>query len=204
MTELKLKTGDGGTLLLRLMTPADEDALRTAISRLSNQSRYLRFFNGAAQLPAHVLKMLVSVDGSRHIAWVAVDLDDETRPIVGAVHAIRETSDERLGDFSIGLLDAWHGRGLARILIALLAASSRGAGFEALHADVLWENKKGRALMGAVGAKSDGSDGTAIQFQMPLDTVLETLNAKHISPAMDEVLDWIGSDEFPGPPVTPP
>lgn len=192
--DMLITTDDGAKVRVRRMTPGDKPALRHAISQLSNRSRYLRFFNGAATLPDHVIDRLSAVDNVLHVAWVAVDESDESRPIIGAVHAMRNTPDEPLGDFSIGLLDAWHGRGIARILIALLAADSLKAGFERLEADVLWENKKGRALFSAIGAVSAGSDGSTIKYRMGLETVLTSLRDTR-SKALLGVLGAIKSGE---------
>ena len=194
--DILIETLDGDRVRLRPMVPGDEGALRHAISQLSSHSRYLRFFNGAATLPDHVVRRLSDVDGNKHIAWAAIDESKEDKPIIGAVHAQRNSEEDKRGDFSIGLLDAWHSKVLARLLIALLAAESSKAGFEELIADVLWENKKGRALMGAIGAKSMGSDGSTIQFRMVLEEVLSKLSEKHISPAMDTVLIALEGDDF--------
>lgn len=194
--DILIETLDGDLVRLRPMVPGDEGALRHAISQLSSHSRYLRFFNGAATLPDHVVRRLSDVDGNKHIAWAAIDESKEDKPIIGAVHAQRSNEDDKRGDFSIGLLDAWHSKGLARLLIALLAAESSKAGFEELIADVLWENKKGRALMGVIGAKSMGSDGSTIQFRMVLDEVLAKLGEKHISPAMNTVLAALEGGDF--------
>lgn len=194
--DILIKTAEGAPVRLRPMRPDDEDALRHAISQLSNRSRYLRFFNGAATLPDYVVHRLSNVDGVEHVAWVAIDETQADKPIIGAVHAQRGSKDEPRGDFSIGLLDAWHSKGIARVLIALLAADARKAGFEELIADVLWENKKGRALMGAIGARSSGTDGTTIQFRMVLDEVLAKLGEKHVSPSMDKVIAAIEGADF--------
>lgn len=194
--DILIETLDGDPVRLRPMVPADEGALRHAISQLSNRSRYLRFFNGAATLPDHVVHRLSDVDGVKHIAWVAIDETKADKPIIGAVHAQRGNETDKRGDFSIGLLDAWHSKGLARLLIALLAADSKKAGFDELIADVLWENKKGRALFGSIGAKSMGSDGSTIQFRMVLDEVIARIGEKKLGSAMDTVLAAIEGEDF--------
>lgn len=193
--DILIETTDGAPLRLRPLTLDDEGALRVAISKLSNRSRYLRFFNGAATLPEHVVHRLADVDGVNHVAWAAIDESQDDKPIIGAVHAQRASEAESFGEFSIALLDDWHARGVSRVLIALLAAESRQAGMEMLKADVLWENKKGRALMAAIGARSAGSDGTTIQFRMVLDDVLEKLGAK-VTPPLEAVLNAIDGDGF--------
>ena len=50
--------------------------------------------------------------------------------------------------------------------------------------------------MGAIGAKSMGSDGSTIQFRMVLEEVLAKLGDKHLSPAMDKVLAAIEGKDF--------
>lgn len=193
--DILIETTDGAPVRLRPLTLNDEGALRVAISKLSNRSRYLRFFNGAATLPEHVVHRLADVDGVNHVAWVAIDESQDDKPIIGAVHAQRGSEAESFGEFSIALLDDWHARGVSRVLIALLAAESRQAGMEMLKADVLWENKKGRALMAAIGARSASSDGTTIQFRMVLEDVLEKLGAK-VTPPLEAVLTAIDGDGF--------
>ena len=126
-------------------------------------------------MPEPVVHRLADVGHPAHLAWVALDASQPDLPVIGAVHGIRERAGQPVGEFAIGLVDAWQGRGLARLLVAALCAEARGCGMSAMRADVLWENKAGRALMKALGATSEGSDHQVIQYRFETDATVKHL-----------------------------
>lgn len=191
--EFRIKTADGRPVLLRPMKVGDEPALRRAIESFSNRTRYLRFFSGAAQVPEGVIRRLAHVDGAHHFAWVAID---ETAPggeVIGAAHIMRDTPDTPLGELAIGLVDAWQGRGIARLLIALVAAEALANGISAIEAHVLYENNVGRALVRALGAEPAGSDGAVSRFRVHLAPMLEQFEARHSDIPLQAVMPAIHS-----------
>lgn len=188
---LHIKTADGSPVLLRPLLPSDEQALGDAIGRFSNRSRYLRFFTGAQPIPATVVSRLADADGKRHIAWVAIDEAAPGRPVIGAAHAIRCSEDLPAADFAIGLVDEWQNKGVARLLIALLAAEASARGVDEMTADVLWENRRGKALMKALGASSTGSDGDVIHFRFASEGAIERLQETMREGAMEAVFSAI-------------
>ena len=189
--ELHVKTKDGRPVLLRPLEPRDKPALADAVARFSNRSRFMRFFSGMTTLPEPVLDKLADVDGTRHIAWVAIDEAAPGKPVIGATHAMRPEGDEAVADFAIGLVDEWQNKGVARLLIALLAAESQAKGVEDMTADVLWENRQGKALMKGLGAVSTGSDAQVIHFRFGTETALEQLREHMGGPAMETVFTAI-------------
>ena len=192
---LQIPTRDGRPVLLRPLVPADEAKLREAIARFSNRSRYLRFFTGLARIPDPVIHRLADADGHAHVAWVAIDKTHPDEPIIGAVHAIRTEADAPSGEFAIGLVDDWHGAGLARLLIALLVADAKAEGVKEMTADVLWENRKGKALMKSLGAASAGSDGTVVRYRFEPVRTLAHLRETLSGPAAEAVFRAIDSGE---------
>ena len=86
VSEIRLRAADGTPILLRRLVPTDEPALREAIESFSPQTRYMRFFSGAPQIPDHVIHRLADVDGSRHLAWIALDESAADNQVIGAVH----------------------------------------------------------------------------------------------------------------------
>ncbi|WP_084397688.1 GNAT family N-acetyltransferase [Henriciella aquimarina] len=191
--QLHIKTSDGTPVLLRPLELRDEAALAEAIGSFSNRSRYMRFFSGVQPVPAPVIHRLADVDGACHLAWVAIDESKPERPVIGATHAMRGTADEPVADFAIGLVDAWQHKGVARLLVALLAAESRGKGIASMTAEVLWENRKGRALMTTIGANSTGTDGDVIHFRFDTETALKRLNEAIRGDAQETVFTVIES-----------
>lgn len=188
---LHIRAGNGRPVLIRPLERGDEPALRETIAKFSSRSRYLRFFSNLTPVPDPIIRKLVDVDGTRHLAWVAIDESQPDRPVIGAVHAIRDSADEQTGEFAIGLLDAWHSQGLARLLIAVLCADAQAHGLSAMMADVLWENRPGRMLMKAIGARTAGSDASVIRYRFEIADVLTRLHDTRRGAAMDAAFDAI-------------
>ncbi|MEQ9315453.1 MAG: GNAT family N-acetyltransferase [Henriciella sp.] len=189
--ELRTKTASGDPILLRPLVDADAPALEAAIARFSNRSRYLRFFNGAPTLPPMVMRKLTEVDGILHLAWVAVD--ENTGEVIGAVHAMREDASDETGELAMGLVDEWQGKGIARLLIALLAADAQARGMTGFKADVLWENRKGRALVAALEAEATGSDNGVAHYRIDIAHVLELFGDRVQDGALQSIMPAIES-----------
>lgn len=159
---LRLKSGE--PVLLRPIGPQDAARLRDGIAQLSDHSRYLRFFTGARTMPQAVLDRLVDVDGYRHIAWGALDLARPGSPAIGAAHAIRKAGTPE-AELALGVLDAFHGKGLARLLLAAVIADARNAGITRLTAETLSENVAARQLFRAMGGVTSHRDGPVVSYR---------------------------------------
>lgn len=144
---------DGRRICIRAVRPDDEPRMRSGIEQLSKQSRYLRFFSGAPQLPDRVVAGLVAVDGHRHLAWGAILTDDPQHPAIGAVHAVRDQAGSSTAEFAVGILDAFHGQGLARMLSAVLLIHCQAEHIVTMDVQVLSENHAATALVRALGGQ---------------------------------------------------
>ena len=128
---------DGTPICIREVRGDDEARLRKGISELSQRSRYLRFFSGMREPPQNVVNALLDVDGHEHMAWGALAEELPGDPALGIVHAFRDKDDRSVAEFSIGVIDAYHGKGLARILTAMLLLDCEREGLDALGVHVL-------------------------------------------------------------------
>ncbi|MFN3610228.1 MAG: GNAT family N-acetyltransferase, partial [Hyphomonas sp.] len=144
------------------------------ISKFSEHSRYLRFFSGAPTLPDAVIDQLVDVDGFNHIAWGALELDTAGAPLMGVVRAVRRAGTNE-ADLAMGVLDAHHGKGLARLLMAAVVHDAIAAGITVFTAEMLAENAPARKLFQAIGGKAAGRDGNVISFAFDAREVAERL-----------------------------
>src|SRR5215510_11740684 len=63
---------DGGTVRVRAMRPDDADALVAMHARLSERTRYLRFFNPYPRIPPRDLARFVNVDHRDREALVVI------------------------------------------------------------------------------------------------------------------------------------
>ncbi len=64
---------DGSEVLISRLTPADAPLLADAFTRLSEESRRLRFLGPKPSLSSAELRYLTEVDGHRHEALSAID-----------------------------------------------------------------------------------------------------------------------------------
>ncbi|HMO74145.1 MAG TPA: GNAT family N-acetyltransferase [Sphingopyxis sp.] len=168
---------DGTAVCLRTITPGDAPLLRAGIATLSAESRYLRFFSPAPVLPDPVIERLVDVDGHDHIAWGAICTECEGEPAIGAVHAVRDPDGGPAGEYSVAVLDAFQGLGLARMMTAALLLQCRAEGLETLDVHMLSENAAARRLVKALGAAWKGEGAGVADYRLDVAGALAALRA---------------------------
>lgn len=178
---------DGTPVCIRRVRKDDEQRLRDGIARLSPQSRYLRFFSGMREAPPQVIKALITVDGHDHIAWGALRSDLPDTPALGVVHAFREEDDPDTAEFSVAVVDEYHGRGLARLLTAVLLLDCQREGLEHLSVNILPENRPALTLARSLGAEGTGQGGGVSQMDITIAEALASLRAESDVPGLAAV-----------------
>ena len=180
-----LQTGE--PVLLRPIGRQDRAREVEVISRLSPHSRYLRFFTGAATMPDRVIDQLVNTDGYNHIAWGALELAAPGAPLMGVVRAIRRGNSNE-ADLALGVLDAHHSKGIARMLLEAVVHQALGAGITRLTAETLHENAPARRLFKAIGGKATSSGGgVVVTYGFDAAKVAERLAAMPGGQATDDL-----------------
>ncbi len=149
--------------------------MRGGIELLSQESQYLRFFSRAPALPDQVIASLVNVDGHRHLAWGAILSGEPGLPAIGAVHAVRGDAYSDSAEFAIGILDAYHGLGLARMLTAVLLIQCRIEGIATIEAQILAENKAAARLLLSLGGERWRTEQGVSDYLLDIETTLQTL-----------------------------
>ncbi len=191
------RLNDGTAVLLRTIGPDDEALLRDAIAKLSDESRYLRFFSPAPVIPDAVVERLAAADGEHHIAWGALCSECEGQPAIGAVRAVRHGSRDGkpagpVGEYSVAVVDAFHGQGLARIMTAALLVDCLRAGLTRLDVHILSENRAAAALIRNMGGhRKDESQGVA-DYVLDVAAGLERLRRDEGAPGVQDVLRQLG------------
>ncbi len=185
---------DGTLVCIRRVNRADEARLREGIARLSPQSRYLRFFSGMREAPPQVLRALSSPDGHNHLAWGALRSDLPETPALGVVHAFRDKDDIEAAEFSVAVVDDYHGRGLARLLTAVLLLDCAREGYEHFTVHVLPENRPALALARSLGAKSMGYEGGVTEMAIDIEDALASLRAEMDVPGLAAVFEQFGDE----------
>lgn len=182
---------DGTPVCIRRVRRADEQRLRDGIARLSPQSRYLRFFSGMREAPPQVL---ASPDGHDHLAWGALRSDRADTPAIGVVHAFRDADDPDAAEFSVAVLDEYHGRGLARLLTAVLLLDCAREGFTRLTVHILPENRPALALARALGGHGVGHEGGVSVLEIDITEALAGLRAQSDLPGLEAVFEQFGDE----------
>jgi GNAT superfamily N-acetyltransferase len=122
---------NAGTAVIRPIRPGDALALVALHARMSDETRYLRFFTPCPRVPATQLRRFVEVDHRDREAFVAVD----GRLIVGVGRYERLTSKD--AEIAFVVEDAFQGRGIASDLLAHLILAARRNGIDRFVGTVL-------------------------------------------------------------------
>lgn len=163
---------DGTRVGLRRITPHDAETLRAGVAALSPEARRARFFSPGAALPDAVVKRLTDGNPACHIGWGAMLPDAPGTPAIGAAHILRSAPHAPDGELALALDDAWHGMGIARMLLAALMADAARRGVRDLSLVTLADNRRAIALFTALGAEHRGfADGTANFILSPGDAL---------------------------------
>src|SRR6266508_1581232 len=141
-------TATGRVIRIRPVRAEDAAALLALHQRVSDRSRYLRFFGGGASVSREVTR-LTRTPGADHLALLAEDAG----VVIGVASYERVEPD--CADFAVLVDDTRHGEGIGTLLIEQLAAEARRVGITELLGDVLLENaamiKVGRDLVPGAG-----------------------------------------------------
>lgn len=130
---------DGTRVTVRAIRADDADRLQAAIHALSAESRYSRFFSPLQELPPQLLERATHPDTKGELQLVAVAGSGSEEEIVGGARYGATATD---GDceFAVAVVDAWHGRGLARLLLEALMRAARARGFAWMEGYILASN----------------------------------------------------------------
>ncbi|HEV7979755.1 GNAT family N-acetyltransferase [Amycolatopsis sp.] len=133
--EADVVLSDGGTVHLRPVVPDDADNLVALHGRLSERSRYFRYFGAYPRIPARDLVRFSTVDHHDRVAFVALLGDD-----IVAVGRYERIDGGPTAEVAFVVDDAHQGRGLGSILLEHLAAAASEVGVPRFVAEVLAEN----------------------------------------------------------------
>ncbi|ANN16475.1 CoA-binding protein [Amycolatopsis orientalis] len=133
--EADVLLSDGGTVHLRPVIPSDADGLVAFHGRLSERTRYFRYFGAYPRIPQRDLERFSVVDHHDRVAFVALLGDD-----IVAVGRYERLDHGPSAEVAFVVDDAHQGRGLGSILLEHLAAAASECGLRRFVAEVLAEN----------------------------------------------------------------
>ena len=146
---------DGTEVDFRPVGPDDKPLLEQGMAMLSPASRRLRFMTSIENLSRSQLAYLTEIDHQSHLAWGAMV---GGRPVaVGRL--VRLPDLPATAEIALTVVDDWHGRGIGKLLVRLLAEIARSLGIERFAFEALPENERIVRLFDRFGATHELSDG---------------------------------------------
>jgi len=126
---------DGSTVHVRPTAAEDVPRLRAFLGSLSDRARWFRFFSAGVDLDDAARR---AADPGEGLSLLALRGPEGT--VVGHGTYIRAGSGR--AEVAFAVADAWHGHGIATVLLAHLAHAAAGEGIETFSANVLSENRR--------------------------------------------------------------
>ncbi|MCM3513942.1 MULTISPECIES: GNAT family N-acetyltransferase [unclassified Nocardioides] len=167
---------DGRSAHIRPITPDDAELLVEFYSRVSDQSKYYRFFSPMPQLSPRDVERFTRVDHQDRVAFVL--LLQQRMIAVGRYDLVRP------GEAEVAFLveDAHQGRGIAQLLLEHLAQAGRERGLEKFVAEILPDNSRMIQTFRDAGYRvaSEYEDGV-LQLEFPIaptDTAVGVMHGR--------------------------
>ena len=135
------QTEAGEMVTIRPIMPEDADIEQEFVKRLSPESKYFRFMNTIRELSQAQLIRMTQIDYDREMAFVATT-EQDGKPLEIGVARYATNPDGESCEFAIVVADEWHGKGLARHLMAVLVDTARSRGLKYMTGDFLAENRR--------------------------------------------------------------
>ena len=156
---------DGTHLAIRPIRPEDAAFELAFFERLSDQSRYMRFFSSTRTLTRQLLARFTQIDYEREMALIAL----AGEKMLG-VARYTPMSDGTSCEFAVTVADAMHGKGLGQLLMRRLIAAARRAGYARISGTVLGHNHAMIRLMALLGfaARRDDGDPSLLEYSLDL------------------------------------
>jgi acetyl coenzyme A synthetase (ADP forming)-like protein len=126
---------DGSTVHVRPTTPEDVPRLRAFFASLSDESRWFRYFSGGLNLDWAARN---AADPGNGLSLLALTGPEGT--VVGHGTYIATPPDR--AEIAFAVADAWHGHGIATVLLAHLAQSASAEGIDTFTATVMASNHR--------------------------------------------------------------
>ena len=154
---------DGGVARLRPIKPSDAPMLVAFYDRVSEESKYLRFFAPYPRLSQRDVARFTQVDYVDRVAFI---LTVGERMI--GVGRYDRTADDR-AEVAFLVEDAHQGRGIAQLLLEHLAEAARERGIVGFRAEILPENARMAQVFADAGYRvSKGIEDGVLLVEFPI------------------------------------
>ena len=156
----------GQRAVVRPLVTEDRQRLLDAFDRLSEESRYRRFFAPVQELSADSLEYLVDIDHHDHEAVVAID--PASGDLVDVARYVRQAPGSDRAEAAVVVADDWQRQGLGRALLEPLARRARQEGIARFTALVQADNRRALELLAEIGPTSRSLEGDLVELDIEL------------------------------------
>jgi protein lysine acetyltransferase len=167
---------------LRPLLPSDRAAYLALLSKLSPQSRRLRFFTPAPPTE-RMINYFLDIDFIDHFAWVVLDRSKTPHTGCGVARFIRSETNIHSAEAAFVVTDDYQAKGIGTIMLGAIAVAADAVGVTTLTAEVLEENEGMRAVFSRVKPVWTRPERGVLQATMSVD-VVRTL----LTPQLDAAL----------------
>ncbi len=172
-------TSRAGLMRLRSMRPEDFAAEKRFLTRLSQQSAYLRFHKDAGEITDNEIIAFTDFDRDREAAFVIVDGGASIRqPEIHAAGRLTKSPDSETAEFGIVVEDKFQRAGFGSILMRHLETQARAMGARRLSGWVLKGNDAMAGLMSRRGYRATDcpQDAAMLIYTLELTEAGKPLN----------------------------
>ena len=155
---------DGRTAHIRPIRPDDREVFVEFYSRVSDQSKYFRFFSPMPRLSDRDVERFTHVDHQDRVAFVMT--------LQGQIIAVGRYDVVKPGEAEVAFLveDQHQGRGIGQLLLEHLAQAGRERGVERFVAEVLPDNSRMIQTFRDAGYRvASGYHDGVITLEFPID-----------------------------------
>jgi GNAT superfamily N-acetyltransferase len=157
---------DGRQAVLRPLERGDRERLIAGFHRLSEESRYRRFFAPLHQLSDSSLDYLTDIDHRHHEAIIA--LDPRSDELVGVARYVRVDPKSDRAEAAVVVADDWQHVGLGRALLEGLVTRARTEGVCRFTALVQADNRRALELLSEIGPTTRSFEGDLVDLEIEL------------------------------------
>jgi acetyltransferase len=160
---LELTLRDGTPVIARPLNPGDRELVAEGYRRLSPEARYQRFWVRDGEIIGDaMLDRLLKDQPPKHGIWTVFDPAREDFKALGAASFWRSAADPTEAEFSVTVMDAEQGRGVATTLLAILWVVAFRFGIERFVGYTTPENRSALHWMRDTGAVGEWDGYNAI------------------------------------------
>jgi len=188
---MSVEARDGTRLRVRPIEPWDKDLLRRTLERMSDDSRYRRFFAPVGTVREADLAYLTEVDHHDHEALVA--LEPETGDAIGVARFVRNADDPRSAEVAVAVVDDWQAHGIGRGLLEMLADRAREENVTHFTALVQGDNRAAIDVLSKLGVteRMNAGPDTQLVIELPVDSGLGAGLAASLRAAAAKAIDAV-------------